>query len=69
MSVTLADVYHLLNIPLNGAILLSSFTDSPKGSFNCTTNASRLSYSFFITHGMGSSDEVSFQEECSLYLY
>lgn len=60
MSMTLVDVYHLLSVPLNGDIIPSFFTDLTQSSFHCSTNSSRLSYTFFISREMDSYKDISF---------
>lgn len=68
--VTLSDVYHILNVPLDDDVILPNFTNSSRSSFNYSSKSSYFSYTSFLAWEMGKLDsEVSFLEECSFYLY
>lgn len=70
MLVILTNIYHLLNIPLDGDIIFSNFKDFSRSSFNCPSESSRLSYTSFLAREIGKPDsDVTFQEVCSFYLY
>lgn len=70
MLMTLVDIYHLLNLPADGDIILPNFSDPSQSSFHCPLESSHLSNTTFLACEMGrSGSKVTFQEECSFYLY
>lgn len=61
MWVTLVDIYHLLDILVEGDIILHNFSDPSRSSFNYPSEFSHLSYTTFLTHEMCKPDsEVTF---------
>lgn len=70
MTVMFADIYNLLNLPTDGELLYSGFSDPSRNKFACSLDASQLAYLTFISQQMGhDNDLITFQEETSFYLY
>lgn len=59
-----------ITVPLNGDSILPSIVEFARSLFQCSNDSSCLSYTSFISRKMDKPNKyVTFQEECSFYLY
>nr|XP_023890889.1 uncharacterized protein LOC112002957 isoform X1 [Quercus suber]XP_023890890.1 uncharacterized protein LOC112002957 isoform X1 [Quercus suber]XP_023890891.1 uncharacterized protein LOC112002957 isoform X1 [Quercus suber] len=69
MTITIADVVSMLGLSAIGDVPYPGYSPSGVESYHCPTKGSDLGYQAFLKREVRYDDEITFQEECSFYLY